>query len=697
MDLKNYFAILQRWGWIILLCTALAAVTSYWYSAQLPKVYQSRARYLIGPALDNPNVNSNDLRASSQIGQTYAEITQSRPILQGVIDKLKLDTDPDTLDRQINATWIDTTQILAIRVQALDPVAAANIANALGDALIERSPNGSFSVQAARRQAAESQLAQLQETIRATQAEIDQIANQVQQTTDATGQRALIVRMDERRSQLAATQRAYSDLFQQLQTSNVNQITLVEPAVPDPENPVAPDIQRNVLAAVIAGLVLGLAATMLLEYFTDVIYTPEVLRKATGLTFLGGLPRYKKLRNAKGRQLVALASPDTLAAESYRILRTNLQIAGTDRHLPSLLITSPSRGDGKSDVAANLAVTLARAGKRVILIDANLRRPQIAAIFGVADQDGLADLLNQSDRLPAPVPVPAVPGLSILPAGGAAQNSSEILGSQRMYRLIQEFKTLADVVLIDSPPLWYSDALALAPQVDGVLLVVSRGTTGRENTINAVESLRLVGARLIGTVLNRVKAGPAYFYYPTYAPGRLALTGPGINNASPHALSASTTPAAPAAPRAQLSVADAPPSEPRAPAPGPSAASDPDVSDVAAYIGGAALDVDGAKGGAADQGSSQPDMKTTTVLDVVNAEPVGQAAASEAFALPSEDLAELDASARGAGSADDTNGTSGPAESDALGEGAPRVYANGHLSAPQGGDSQLRPGRKSHR
>jgi hypothetical protein len=94
-----------------------------------------------------------------------------------------------------------------------------------------------------------------------------------------------------------------------------------------------------------------------------------------------------------------------------------------------------------------------------------------------------------------------------------------------MYRLIQEYKSRADVVLIDSPPLWYSDALALAPQVDGVLLVVSSGTTGRENTINAVESLRLVGARIIGTVLNRVKAGPAYFYYPTYAANRLALEG----------------------------------------------------------------------------------------------------------------------------------------------------------------------------
>src|SRR6266540_1553198 len=521
MDLKNYFAILQRWGWIILLCTALAAVTSYWYSAQLPKVYQSRARYLIGPALDNPNVNSNDLRASSQIGQTYAEITQSRPILQGVIDKLKLDTDPDTLDRQINATWIDTTQILAIRVQALDPVAAANIANALGDALIERSPNGSFSVQAARRQAAESQLAQLQETIRATQAEIDQIANQVQQTTDATGQRALIVRMDERRSQLAATQRAYSDLFQQLQTSNVNQITLVEAAVPVPDAPIAPDVRQNVMAAIIAGLVLGVVAMMLLEYFNDVIYTPEVLRKATNLTYLGGLVRHKRLRG-EAPQLITFTHPQTLAAESFRILRTNLQPDLTERQISSLLITSPSRGDGKTNAAANLAVVFARAGKRVVLVDANLRRPHIAAIFGLPDQDGLSTLLEH-ERLPEPVTVPSVPGLSIIPAGGTAINSSEILGSPRMSQFIYELQSWADVVLIDSAPLWYSDALALAPQVKGVLLIVSCGTTDRQSTINAVESLRLVGARVIGTVLNRVKAGPAYFYYPTFGANRPML------------------------------------------------------------------------------------------------------------------------------------------------------------------------------
>ncbi|HNP84563.1 MAG TPA: polysaccharide biosynthesis tyrosine autokinase [Kouleothrix sp.] len=525
MDLKNYFSVFQRWGWIVLLCTALAGITSYWYSSQLPVVYQSRSRYLIGSVLDNPNVSPNDLRASTQIGQTYDSLVNSRPILQNVITKLSLNTTPDALTEQVSGTWIDTTQILSIRANANDPKLAADIANAVGDELIAVSPSGPGSKQVARRQEGEAQIARLQETIRATQAEIDQLTNQIQQTTEATAQRALIIRLDDRRAQLAAAQRAYTDLYQLLQTSDVNKITLVEPAVADP-TPIAPDIQRNVLAAVIAGLVLGLAAMMLLEFFTDVIHTPEMLRNVTGLTYLGGLAKHKKLTGKDGAQLVTLAAPETLAAESFRVLRTNLQIPGTDRHLPSLLITSPSRGDGKSDVAANLAVSFARAGKRVILIDANMRRPQIAALFGLPEKGGLSTLFEQRDRLPEPVAVPAVPGLSVLVAGNSTPNSSEILGSQRMYELLQACKARADIVIIDSPSLWYSDTLALAPQVDGVLMVVGSGTTGRETTISAVESLRLVGANIIGTVLNRVKAGPAYQYYPTFAASRPALEGP---------------------------------------------------------------------------------------------------------------------------------------------------------------------------
>jgi non-specific protein-tyrosine kinase len=525
MELKNYFSVFQRWGWIVLLCTALAGITSYWYSSQLPVVYQARSRYLIGSVLDNPNVTSNDLRASTQIGQTYDSLVNSRPVLDNVIAKLKLNTTPDALTDQVSGTWIDTTQILSIRANANDPKLAADIANAVGDELIALSPSGPGSKQVARRQDGEAQIARLQETIRATQAEIDQLTNQIQQTTEATAQRALIIRLDDRRAQLAAAQRAYADLYQLLLTSDVNKITMVEPAVAEP-TPIAPDVQRNVLAAVIAGLVLGLAAMMLLEFFTDVIHTPEMLRTVTGLTYLGGLARHKKLSGKDGAQLVTLAAPETLAAESFRVLRTNLQIPGTDRHLPSLLITSPSRGDGKTDVAANLAVSFARAGKKVILIDANMRRPQLAALFGLNDKAGLSSLFEVRDRLPQPVPVQSVPGLSVITAGTSTPNSSEILGSQRMYELLQMCKAHADMVIIDSPSLWYSDTLALAPQVDGVLLVVGSGSTGRETTISAVESLRLVGANIIGAVLNRVKAGPAYQYYPSFAASRPALEGP---------------------------------------------------------------------------------------------------------------------------------------------------------------------------
>jgi non-specific protein-tyrosine kinase len=656
MELKNYFAILRRWGWIMLLCTALAGVTGYLYISRQSPVYQSRARYLIGPALD-PNVTRSDIQTSSQIGQTYDDLSTSRPVLEAVIAKLKLDTTPEQLKDQLGATFIDTTQILTLRANAGDPVVAANIANAVGDELIQRSPSSPTSKAALRRQQAEAQIVRLQDTIRTTDVEIEQLANQIQQTTDPVAQRALIIQLDQRRSQLAAANRSFTDLNGLLQTSDVNKITLFEQAVPVPDAPIAPDVSRTVLAAVIAGLVLGLVAMILLEYFNDVIYTPEALRKTTGLTYLGGLARHKRLRGSNGAQLVTVSRPETLAAESYRILRTNLQIAGTDRHLPSLLISSPSRGDGKTDVAANLAVVLARAGKLVILVDANLRRPQIATLFGVPDQNGLAQLL-ESESLPDPVAVSSVPNLFVLPAGGVAPNSSEILGSQRMYRLIQEYKARADVVLIDSPPLWYSDALALAPQADGVLLVVSSGTTGRENTINAVESLRLVGARIIGTVLNRVKAGPAYFYYPTYAANRGALDSSG----AVAAISAGPAPRSlVAAPRA-----------PEAPALADQAASEPAQS--SAFSGGLVAPPDDQPAASAldnTQATTPDEPASPYATAFIDAVAPDMTAVAHAEAADDSDLSHAIGEAVAAYSQDDPRGDAD----------SPSMHSNGHSSS----------------
>lgn len=516
MELKSYLNILRRWSWIAVLCVVVASSASYWVASQQPPVYEAKARYLIGPAITNPNVDSGMLRATAQLGQTYAEIATSRPLLQDVIDQLKLNTDVNTVASIVDATWIEGTMILTIRARAAEPQTAALIANAIGDALIARSPGGPASLQSAQREYAREQIEKLQATIEATQQEIDEVSNQIQQASDDLTQRRLIVRLDSRRAQLATAQRALSDQYSILQSSSANQIAVVEAAVPQ-STPIAPQVSRSVIVAAMAGLVLGVLIMLLLEFGTDVIRVPEELRKATGLAYLGGIARHKRLRGPDTAQLVVYARPETLAAESYRILRANLQKPSTHRALSSVLVTSPARGDGKSEVAANLAISFAQAGKSVILIDGNLRRPRLAALFGLSGEHGLSELLHPGVELPQPQLVPSFANLMVLPAGTPTPAASEILASERMRQLLDACTARADIVILDSPPLVYSDALALAPCVDGVLLVAKSGSTSRQNLVSAVESLQLVGAKVLGTVLNQVKPGPAYSYYPMHA------------------------------------------------------------------------------------------------------------------------------------------------------------------------------------
>jgi capsular exopolysaccharide synthesis family protein len=513
MEFKHYVAIVRRWGWMILFCTVLTAGTSYWFSSVLPRVYAAEARYVIGTVIDNSNVTINDLQVSNQLGKTYTDLVTSQPIIQRMIDRLNLYTDVDTVAQNVTATWLNDSFILSIEVRAADPQLAADMANSLGEILIERSFSASGDRQLARHKAATAQIVLLEKTIQATQAEIDQISNQIQQTIDALTQRALIAELNQRRADLGSTRRALSEQYAILR-STVNQITLVDPAVRNPV-PVEPDNVRIVLAALVAGAMLGFVMMVLLEYFVDIIYTHEDLYKATGLAYLGEIARHKKPRKTDTSQLVVEAYPETQAADDYWALRTALQMLGRRQRLSSVLITSPLQGDGKSTIAANLAVTFARLCKRVLLIDANLRSPQIATLFKLPKHDGLSNLLDTSSQLPELLPIDSIPGLWVLPAGTATQNSLELLGSRRMVELIRVFQSCADVVIFDSPPLLYSDALVLAPQVDGVLLVTSSGTTERKNTVEAVDSLYLIGARVIGAVLNRVTPRAPDLYYPS--------------------------------------------------------------------------------------------------------------------------------------------------------------------------------------
>ena len=205
--------------------------------------------------------------------------------------------------------------------------------------------------------------------------------------------------------------------------------------------------------------------------------------------------------------LVSASSPRSAAAEAYRTLRTNLQFSALDRDLRCILVTSPTAGDGKTTVAANLAVALAESGKRVLLIDCDLRRPGLHAVFGLPRSPGLTEALVSGQEQVPSVPT-AIPDLQLLPAGEPPPNPAEFIASARLARLLARAREAADYVVLDSPPVTVvADPAVLATLSDGVLLVVSAGRTRRELAQRAKEQLEKVGAHLLGAVLNNARLG----------------------------------------------------------------------------------------------------------------------------------------------------------------------------------------------
>ena len=211
--------------------------------------------------------------------------------------------------------------------------------------------------------------------------------------------------------------------------------------------------------------------------------------------------------------LVAARSPQSQAAEAYRTLRTNIQFSSLDRDLRTLLVTSAGPSEGKSTILANLAISMAESGRRVIAADGDLRRPGLHQLFGLDDAPGLTTMILDRDAEP-PLQATAVPQLRLLASGPLPPNPAELLASDRMAAVIARLAEQADLVLFDSPPVAaVSDALVLAARVDGVLLVVDAGRTRRDMARQAKEQLERVGARLLGVVLNNVKPERGLYEY----------------------------------------------------------------------------------------------------------------------------------------------------------------------------------------
>jgi non-specific protein-tyrosine kinase len=216
---------------------------------------------------------------------------------------------------------------------------------------------------------------------------------------------------------------------------------------------------------------------------------------------------------AQGGALTMLADPHSPAAEAYRSLAANVQFAHADRQLQTSGITSPAAGEGKSTTAANLALALAEGGQRVIVVDADLRRPSLHTLFGLDRQAGLADVLL-GDLAQLPLQDTAAPGVRLLASGPTPSNPLKALASRRFDEVLTLARAQADVVLVDTAPAGaLADAAVLAPRLDGLLLVISAGRTKRDLARRAREQLERVKANLLGVVLTDVRGDDKLYKY----------------------------------------------------------------------------------------------------------------------------------------------------------------------------------------
>jgi non-specific protein-tyrosine kinase len=266
-------------------------------------------------------------------------------------------------------------------------------------------------------------------------------------------------------------------------------------------------------------LVLSVGAAFLIEYLDDTIKSPDDAMTMLKLTPLGAIARIKG--EGYEDKLVTATHPRSPISESYRTLRTNIQFSTLDKPARTLLVTSPNPIEGKSITAANLAVAMAQAGLRTVLVDSDLRRPAQHKIFSLSNQQGLTtSVLEEEPVLDGHLQAVSVENLRVLTSGPIPPNPSELLGSHKMQVLLERLKAESDIVIFDSPPaLAVTDAAVLSTQVDAVLLVTDAGRTRRDMALRARDDLLKVGAHILGVAVNRLsgRMGGYYYYYYYYS------------------------------------------------------------------------------------------------------------------------------------------------------------------------------------
>ncbi len=511
VDLRKYLSLFWHWSWLIILVGLLAGASAYFFSQRMTPYYQSSTTVLVNAAPGTKATDYTSVMLSEQLTSTYAKMISTDPVLNKVVEDLGLTMPLEELKKSITVTPVSNTQLLQITVETTDPELSARIANAVVTVFADQI-----------QQLQSQRFAQSESSLSAQMAEVEQQINDLE---DQATHAATTEEKDRLDTKVAQYRTIYSNLLQTYEqvrlteAQSVSSIDQVEYAIPDPE-PVKPKVLQNTLLATLVGLMLVAGGVVAQEALDDSIKTPDDITRNFKLPVLGVIDHHKiEVKNP-----ISLSEPRSPTAEAYRTLRTNVNYTSVDRPLHTLMVTSSESGEGKTTTVANLGVVLAQNGLRVIIADCDLRHPRVHAYFGMANRNGMTELLAQKTiKINGANKATRVKGLSVVSSGALPPNPAELLGSRKMQTVLKTISQHADIILIDTPPtLAVTDAAVLAPSMDGVLIIVRPGKTRIRALKQTLDQMNQVNARVLGVILNNVETrfssyGYHYRYYRDYS------------------------------------------------------------------------------------------------------------------------------------------------------------------------------------
>jgi capsular exopolysaccharide synthesis family protein len=580
MEIKQYLLIARRWAWLLALGFVLGGAGAYLYSAFQPRVYQTSTKMLVIRAPQGQNTDLSYL-ASQQLAQTFIQLLKTRPVLDSASARLGHGVSAGQVraeqlrDTQVITLTVEDTDprraadiantLVAVLVEQNDSLQSSRyVANEESlNAQVEQVAGQISALQEQINRLAtenvQEQIAQVETKIAELQSDIASLENDIFYKTNRGRNPDLAptewtARLAQLKSTLELYQQIYAnllvlgkptsagtsdrlghlqktlELYQQIylqllasleqvrlaRLQNTPSIVQIE-AAPVPSSPVRPQPTQSGLMGAVIGLALAAGIAFAIEYLDDTLRSPADVSQALGLPVLGYVA---ELKSDPNRRPYVAGNPRSPAAEAFRTLRANIEFSGKDGPPRTLLVTSSRPGEGKTTVAANLAAIFAQGGKRVVLVDADLRRPSIHRALGIANRLGLSTLFR--DSLKIETVCKSWDRMQVITSGSLPSNPAEMLASEKMLHILADLRQRADVVILDGPPMLVADAQILSSLVDGVLLVLQPGRSPVDEARSTLELLKRSGAQVIGAVFNRIPRNNSqpyggYRYYSDHA------------------------------------------------------------------------------------------------------------------------------------------------------------------------------------